>query len=68
MKKIAKFLTPCTLILSCFLALARAQGAVQTPAQEISTDISWPQVTTALLVAALSFAGIIMWQWVRKRR
>lgn len=67
MKKLAKFLTPCVVIFSCFFALG-SQKVVQTPAQEITTDITWPQVTTALFVAGLSFAGIIMWQWVRKRR
>lgn len=67
MKKLTKLLTPCVLIFSCLFALARAQGVVQTPTQEIPTHFSWPQVATVLSVAALSFAGIIMWQWVRKR-
>lgn len=54
------------LIAANFSPLA-GQG-VQTPTEKVSIGLSWPQVTTALLVAAMSFAGIIMWQWIRRGR
>lgn len=75
MKKLsALILIPLKLALTGFICLA--EQVVQTPAEQVakppvekvSTGLSWPQVTTILVVTTVSFGGLIMWQWIRKRR
>lgn len=75
MKKLtALILIPLESALTGFISLAEqvvqtpAEQVVQPPAEKVSTGLSWPQVTTILVVTAVSFGGLIMWQWIRKRR